>query len=81
MNWINAFEILCYVITAILLWDIIRKKSWKELRLFLSAFTIWGQIRQCISIPDGIHMQLLKWRRKPCEGLSIAMTTSMSTHG
>ena len=37
MNWINAFEILCYVITAILLWDIIRKKSWKELRLFLSA--------------------------------------------
>ena len=37
MNWINAFEILCYVITAILLWDIIRKKSWTELRLFLSA--------------------------------------------
>ena len=37
MNWINAFEILCYVITAILLYDIIRKKSWKELRLFLSA--------------------------------------------
>ena len=37
MNWINPFEILCYVITAILLWDIIRKKSWKELRLFLSA--------------------------------------------
>ena len=37
MNWINAFEILCYVITAILLWDIIRKKSWKEMRLFLSA--------------------------------------------
>ena len=37
MNWINSFEILCYVITAILLWDIIRKKSWKELRLFLSA--------------------------------------------
>ena len=37
MNWINAFEILCYAITAILLWDIIRKKSWRELRLFLSA--------------------------------------------
>lgn len=37
MNWINAFEILCYVITALLLWDIIRKKSWKELRLFLAA--------------------------------------------
>ena len=37
MNWINTFEILCYIITAILLADIIRKKSWKELRLFLSA--------------------------------------------
>ncbi len=37
MNWINAFEILCYVITALLLWDIIRKNSRKELRLFLSA--------------------------------------------
>ncbi len=37
MNWINSFEILCYVITAVLLWDIIRKQSWKELRLFLSA--------------------------------------------
>ena len=37
MNWINAFEILCYAITALLLGDIIRKKSWKELRLFLSA--------------------------------------------
>ena len=37
MNWINAFEILCYVITAILLADIVWKKSWEELRLFLSA--------------------------------------------
>ena len=37
MNWINVFEILCYVITAILLTDIVRKKSWAELRLFLSA--------------------------------------------
>ena len=37
MNWINAFEILCYVITVLLLYDIIREKSWKELRLFLSA--------------------------------------------
>ena len=37
MNWINAFEILCYAITAVLLRDIIRKKSWKEMRLFLSA--------------------------------------------
>lgn len=37
MNWINAFEVLCYAITALLLADIIRKKSWEELRLFLSA--------------------------------------------
>ena len=37
MNWINAFEILCYAITALLLWDIFRNKSGKELRLFLSA--------------------------------------------
>ena len=37
MNWINTFEILCYGITAILLADVVRKKSWEELRLFLSA--------------------------------------------
>ena len=37
MNWINAFEILCYMITVVLLWDIIRTKCCRELRLFLSA--------------------------------------------
>ena len=37
MNWINAFELLCYGITAMLLWDILRRKRWEELRLFLSA--------------------------------------------
>ena len=37
MNWINAFEILCYVITAILLWNLIQNKRWRELQLFLSA--------------------------------------------
>ena len=37
MNWINAFELLCYGITAMLLWDILRRKQWEELRLFLSA--------------------------------------------
>ena len=26
MNWINSFEILCYVITAVFLFDIWRKK-------------------------------------------------------
>ncbi len=37
MNWINAFEILCYAITAFFLVDIFRKKSWNELCLFISA--------------------------------------------
>ena len=30
MNWINAFEILCYAITALLLCDMIRKKDWVQ---------------------------------------------------
>ena len=37
MNWINAFEIMCYSITAVFLADIIRRKSWGELWLFISA--------------------------------------------
>ena len=37
MNWINSFEILCYAITAVFLFDICRKKSWGELWLFVSA--------------------------------------------
>lgn len=37
MNWINAFELLCYAITAVFLWDVIRKKNREELCLFLSA--------------------------------------------
>ena len=37
MNWINAFEILCYAVTVMLLWDIVRKKDRRELLLFLSA--------------------------------------------
>ena len=37
MNWINAFELLCYGITAMLLADIVIRKRWEELRLFLSA--------------------------------------------
>ena len=27
MNWINAFELLCCGITAMLLWDILRQKN------------------------------------------------------
>ena len=37
MNWINAFELLCYAITLILLADLIRKKSREDLWLFVSA--------------------------------------------
>lgn len=37
MNWINAFELLCYGITAMLLADILMRKRREELRLFLSA--------------------------------------------
>ncbi len=37
MNWINAFELLCYGITAMMIWDIIRKRNREELWLFFSA--------------------------------------------
>ena len=37
MNWINAFELLCYAITAMFLWDVIRRKNREELWLFISA--------------------------------------------
>lgn len=37
MNWINAFEIICYIIVAIFLFDVIKKKTWNELYMFISA--------------------------------------------
>lgn len=37
MNWINAFEIICYIIVAIFLVDLFKKKSWREFCLFISA--------------------------------------------
>ncbi|WP_288767370.1 hypothetical protein [Varibaculum massiliense] len=37
MNWINSFEIICYLLTALLVTDIVRKKNWDELSLFFSA--------------------------------------------
>lgn len=37
MNWINGFEILCYIITAVLFADIIRKKDQDEFMLFVSG--------------------------------------------
>lgn len=37
MNWINAFEIICYIIVAIFLLDVIKKKAWNEVYMFISA--------------------------------------------
>ena len=37
MNWINSFEIICYLLTTALIIDIVRKKNWDELSLFFSA--------------------------------------------
>ena len=37
MNWINAFELLCYAITIVFIIDIIRKKNLGEFWLFVSA--------------------------------------------
>ena len=37
MNWINAFELLCYAITMMFLWNVIRKRNREEILLFISA--------------------------------------------
>ena len=37
MNWINAFELLCYAITGMFFWDVLRNKKREELLLFISA--------------------------------------------
>lgn len=37
MNWINAFEILCYIIVSILVFDILNKKNYRELGLLISG--------------------------------------------
>lgn len=37
MNWINGFELLCYTITILFLFDIIRKRRRNEFWLFISA--------------------------------------------
>ena len=34
MTWINAFELMCYVIVAIMLVDLIRKKDYDALFTF-----------------------------------------------
>ncbi|MCW6700816.1 carotenoid biosynthesis protein [Anaerococcus sp. NML200537] len=37
MNWINSFELICYFIVLILLLDIIKNKSYRELGLLISG--------------------------------------------
>ena len=37
MNWINTFEILCYIIVAILFVDILNNKNYKELSILISG--------------------------------------------
>ena len=37
MNWVNAFEILCYIIVTILLVDIGKKRNYRELGLLISG--------------------------------------------
>lgn len=37
MNWINSFELICYFIVSILLVDIIKNKSYRELGLLISG--------------------------------------------
>lgn len=49
MNWINAFELLCYSIVSILLADILIRKRWAELRLFCSA-AIAGFILELLAV-------------------------------
>lgn len=49
MNWINAFEIICYAITALLIADILKKKNDDELGLFFSA-AIAGFILELLAV-------------------------------
>ena len=37
MTWTHAFEILCYALSAVLIWDMARRKNISELKLFLSG--------------------------------------------
>ena len=37
MNWINAFELICYFIVFVLIVDILKKKNYRELELLISG--------------------------------------------
>lgn len=49
VNWINSFEIICYLITTVLVIDILRKKNFDELSLFLSA-ALAGYILELLAV-------------------------------
>ena len=49
MSWINAFEIICYALTASLIADILKKKNYDELGLFFSA-AIAGFILELLAV-------------------------------
>lgn len=37
MNWINAFELICYFIVFVLIVDILKEKNYRELELLISG--------------------------------------------
>lgn len=49
MNWINAFEVICYIITALLLVDMVRRKKGQEFLLFLLA-ALAGYILELLAV-------------------------------
>jgi hypothetical protein len=49
MNWINAFEVLCYIITALLVVDMVIRKKREELLLFLSS-ALAGYILELLAV-------------------------------
>lgn len=49
MNWLNAFELMCYTIVAIMLIDLIRKKDYNSLFTFGSAALV-GFIMELLAV-------------------------------
>lgn len=49
MNWINGFEIMCYILTVILIADMLRKKNIAELKLFASG-AIAGYVLELLTV-------------------------------
>ncbi len=37
MNWINGFEVMCYIITCLFIFDVLHRRDFAEIRLFASA--------------------------------------------